>query len=307
MPDFQPGCLSRRQIDDLHLFLDQGWCDPSRLSDLEGCGPVSMLEAKLVAAFGSRYALAVSSGTAALHAALLAAGVGSGDEVVVTSYTWPQSMAPILFCGAIPVFADISPETLTLDPDSVASRIGPRTRAIVVVQIFGHMADMARLQDLARSRGLTLIADAAHAPGAQLGGKPVGAWGDMVCLSFGRGKAVSAGEGGALLVNHDHLYEQALRMTQHTLRVLRALGPSAAKSAFGLNYRLHPLLACLTMSSLEELPECLMWREQNRQEAAGRLSHIPGLRLQASIPSCQPAPYGLALTADSDAATGEWR
>ena len=115
----KPGCLTSNQISTLVEALGKGSNDPSLLSDLEGCGPVANLEAAFARIAGTKFALSLSSGTAAIHAALIASGVGPGDEVIVTPYSWPQSVAPVLFTGATPVFADIDNKNLNLDPESV--------------------------------------------------------------------------------------------------------------------------------------------------------------------------------------------
>lgn len=268
--------------------------DPSLLCDLEGSGPVAALEEEFVRLCGRRYALAVSSGTAAVHAALLAAGVGPGDEVITTPYSWPQTLSPILFTGATPVFADIDPNTWHLSPESVIARITARTKAIVVAHLFGRMADMVRLEEIAADAGVVLIADAAHALGASLHGRPAGAWGDMACLSLGRGKLVSAGEGGVLLTDDEALYEKEVALTQHPERLWRLTGQRG--SGLSLNYRLHPLMAVLALASLRELARRLVHRHKVYTVFFQGLEGSRLLRAQGRIDGEEPASYGLPLS-----------
>jgi dTDP-4-amino-4,6-dideoxygalactose transaminase len=128
--------------------------NPSYLADLEGAGPIAELEQTMTRVLDVRHVLALSSCTAAIHTALLALGIGPGDEVIVSPYSWGQSVAPVLFTGATAVFADIDPDTLCLDPASVQERLSPRTKAILPVHLFGHMADMNALTEIAGSNGL---------------------------------------------------------------------------------------------------------------------------------------------------------
>jgi dTDP-4-amino-4,6-dideoxygalactose transaminase len=243
-----PGCMTLPQISALKNALKIAGNDPSLLCDLEGCGPVSELEREFALICGTRFALAVSSGTAAIHAAFLAAGVGPGDEVIVTPYSWPQSVTPVIFSGATPVFADIDPLTLNLDPESVLGRISSKTRAILPVHLFGHPADMVQLEKIAGEIGAVLISDAAHALGAKLNSRPIGAWGNISCFSLGRGKLVSGGEGGIITTDDEILYEKVLALTQHPERVKRIKGFRGFSEEFGLNFRIHPLADILALS-----------------------------------------------------------
>ena len=142
------------------------------------------LEAEISAIAGVRYGIGVGSGTDAIRLALQAIGVGPGDEVVTSAFSFVASATPIAQLGARPVFADVERETLTVDPDAVARAITPKTRALIPVHLFGHPAEMARLQALARSHGIAIIEDAAQAIGASYDGHPVGSLGDLGCFSF---------------------------------------------------------------------------------------------------------------------------
>ncbi|KAB2889228.1 MAG: hypothetical protein F9K32_13460, partial [Desulfobulbaceae bacterium] len=151
--------------------------NPSFLSDLEGAASVAELEDAMARILGVRHVLAVSSGTAALHSALLALGIGRGDEVIVSPYSWGQSVAPVLFVGATPVFADILPDTLTLDPRSVQDRMSSRTKAILPVHLFGRISLMEPLLAIADPAGVAVIADGAHVLGAMVDGRSAARFG----------------------------------------------------------------------------------------------------------------------------------
>jgi perosamine synthetase len=292
------GCLSREQTTALYEELSLSADNPSILSDLEGCGPVARLEEAFANLCGTHYALALSSGTAAIHAALLAAGVGPGDEVIVSPYSWSQSVSPVLFTGATPIFADIDEGTLNLHPDSVRHCITGKTRAIIVVHLFGHMADMTNLQRISHEAGALLITDAAHAIGAYLWNKPAGFWGGISCFSLGRGKLVCGGEGGILTTNNPDLYERAVCLTQHKERVKRLKPASCRKDTFALNYRLHPIAALLALTDLQSLNEKLNHRRRIYQAFWEGLGKQGILSPQKTICGEIPSYYGIPLTAD---------
>lgn len=290
-----PGCMSGFQVEALKDALEKSGSDPSIFSDLEGCGPVARLEEAFANLCGAKYALSVSSGTAALHAALLACEVGAGDEVIVTPYSWAQSVAPVLFTGATPVFADIDPDTLNMSPDSVEAWISPRTKAIVPVHLFGHPADMRRLQEIANKTESFLISDGAHALGALLDGQPTGRWGDITCFSLGRGKLVSAGEGGILATNDRQFFEKALALTQHVERVRRLKALGNAMEPFGLNYRIHPLAALLGLCDLQFAEEKLRHRQTVLELFKETLEETELLSMPKLSHGDTPAAYGIPL------------
>lgn len=275
--------------------------DPSWLSDLEGAGMVAELEREMARFLGVRHVLAVSSGTAALHAALLARGIGQGDEVIVTPYSWGQSISPVLFVGATPVFADILPDTLCLDPQSVSDRIGPRTRAILPVHLFGDIAPMDPFLEMARKHGLAVIADGAHAFGAEVEGKSAARFGDVCCYSLGRGKLVSGGEGGLLATDDTAIFQRAMALTQHPSRSRREFGfDSDFAHDLGLNYRLHPLAAALAVAGISDLPGRLANRRAVWTAFREGLGEALVLR-PISYPSTDSlAAYGLPLSWEGD-------
>ncbi len=194
---------------------------------------VQRFEERFAAYCGTEHAIAVSSGTAALHLALLAAGIGPGDEVITVPMTFVATVAAILYSGATPVFVDIDPTTWTMDAAGIEAAITPRTRAIMPVHLHGRLADMEGLGQIARRHGLVLIEDAAQAHGAERGGVRAGAFGAAGCFSFYPGKNLGAcGEGGAVTTNDTALAE--------TIRSLRDWGQQGRYNHIrhGFNYRM---------------------------------------------------------------------
>jgi len=261
-------------------------------------------EHDLAAATGAAHAVSVSSGTAALHVALRALGVGPGDEVIVPACTFLATANAVLFCGARPVFADVDPGTLCLDPTDVARRISPRTRGAVPVHFAGHPADTAALAD-ALGPGRFLLEDACHALGATRDGTAAGTLGDAACFSFHPAKHVTTGEGGAVTTDDAACAERLRALRSHGVERrpehFRGLGLPAALAAeergawvyemhdLAPNYRLAELGAALGRSQLRRLPENL---ERRRGVAAAYregLRDLDVVALPAERPGCRSA------------------
>jgi dTDP-4-amino-4,6-dideoxygalactose transaminase len=221
---------------------------------------VAAFEREFAAYAGAAHGVGVSSGTAALHLALVAAGVGPGDEVVTVPFTFVASVAAITFAGARPVLVDVEPRTLTLDPAALDSAITPRTKAIIPVHLYGQAADMDPILAVAKAHGLTVIEDAAQAHGARYQGRPVGSLGDLGCFSFYPSKNLGAyGEGGIVLTNRVDLAER--------LRLLRSWGERSRyhHEIPGFNARLEGLQGAILRVKLRHLES---WTEQRRAHAA---------------------------------------
>ena len=219
------------------------------------------LEAEFAEFVGAGHAVAVTNGTAALHLAGLALGWGPGDEVIVPSLTFVATANTVGYSGATPVFADVTGEhDLSIDPDDVAARITPRTRAISVVHYGGYACDMHRLLQLADEHGLDVVEDAAHAPGASLDGRALGTWGDVGCFSFFSNKNMATGEGGMLVTDDDALAERLRLLRSHGMTTLtwdRHQGHAFSYDvrAQGYNYRIDEVRAALGRVQLEKLSE----------------------------------------------------
>jgi UDP-4-amino-4,6-dideoxy-N-acetyl-beta-L-altrosamine transaminase len=219
---------------------------------------------------GAKHGVAVSSGTAALHVAYEALGIGPGDEVVVPALTFVATANAALYCGATPVFADVLSGTLLVDPASVESRLSAKTKAIVAVDYAGQPCDYARLRELAARRRVALVADACHSLGGSTGGAKVGSLADATILSFHPVKHITTGEGGMVLTDDDGVAARARSLRNHgvstdALQRMR-LGTWAYDMAeLGHNYRLSDFACALGASQLRRLPA---WVERRRELAA---------------------------------------
>lgn len=211
---------------------------------------VEAFEQAFAARCGADHAVAMNSGTSALHLALLAAGIGPGDEVITVPMTFVATVAAILYAGATPRLVDIDPERGTMDPRALKRALTPRTKAIIPVHLHGRVADMAPILDIARARGILVIEDAAQAHDATYRGEPVGALGDMACFSFYPGKNLGAcGEGGALVTSNDAWARRA--------RILRDWGQEEkyVHSVRGFNFRMDAIQGAILNLKLQHLAD----------------------------------------------------
>jgi len=229
-------------------------------------GPkVRELEELLAAAAGTTHAAAVSSGTAALHVAVLALGIGEGDEVLVPAYTFPATANVVALVGAKPVLVDVDPVTMNIDPEDAARRVTARTKAVLAVHLFGRPARLEELPDL------PVLEDAAGALGASRGGRPCGSLGLVACFSFHPRKIVTTGEGGAVTTD-DTLLDERVRSLRH-----HGWSPSSAYEdmpAPAFNYRISDVLCALGIPQLRRLDELLADRERIAAGYAERLAHL---------------------------------
>ncbi len=207
---------------------------------------------------GARYAVAVSNGTVALDLALLAAGVGPGDEVIVPALTFVATAAAVRHVGAEPVFVDSEPEIGTMDPVAVARALGPRTKAIIPVHLYGHPADMDPILLLARGRGITVIEDAAEAHGAKYKGTTVGSLGDMSMFSFYGNKILTTGEGGMVVTNDSTLAARIRFLKDHAMDPTRRYWHPEV----GYNYRMTNLQAAIGCAQIERIVELTARRQE---------------------------------------------
>ena len=248
-----------------HQYLDQADYDAVLdvlKSDYLTCGPkIGELEAKLCEITGAKYAVVCSNGTAALHMAAMAAGIGAGDELITTPITFAASANCALYCGAKPVFADINEKTYNIDPASVKEHITPATKAVVAVDYTGQAVELDELQAICKEHNLVLIEDAAHSIGTKYNGKGVGSIADMTTFSFHPVKTVTGGEGGAVLTNSEEYYQKLLLARAHGITRDASLmeheidGPWYYEQVdLGYNFRMTDIQAGLIISQLDKLP-----------------------------------------------------
>jgi dTDP-4-amino-4,6-dideoxygalactose transaminase len=251
--------LSTKAIITLRRALARLPRDSAFLSAVTGRDPIQSFERAFADSVGGQFALGLPTGTAALTTALAVAGVGLGDELILSALSWEGVLGPVLSTHCTCVFADVAPRSFSIDPQSVARLITPRTRAILASHWYGCPADVPPLWRLTKRAGVPLIVDACQGFGAEINGRPVGAYGDLLCFSLGRGpaKVLFAGEGGVLIANARALYERAVLASQHSLRAHRQIEDPQLRAllddGYSLGLRLHPLIAVLAAAQLREL------------------------------------------------------
>ncbi len=259
----------------VHEAVSSGWWS---------MGPrVAAFEEAFEETIGARHALAVANGTAALHLALVALGCGPGDEVIVPSLNFVAAANTILHAGATPVFCDIIGEDdLTIDPADIEAAVGPATKAIVVMHYGGFACRMDEIREIAAARDLSIVEDAAHAPGATYRGRPCGTLGDIGCFSFFSNKNLPVGEGGMLMTDDPELVERLRLLRSHGMTTLtwdrhRGHASSYDVVAAGFNYRLDEVRAAIGLVQLGRL------REENDRRRRASARYRGGLHATAGI------------------------
>ena len=235
-------------------------------------GPKVMeFEEKFANWIGAKYGIATNSGTSALHVALLACGIGEGDEVITTPFTFIASGNAIVYTGATPVFADIDLDTYTIDPDSIEDLITDKTKAILPVQLYGQAADMDKIREIAEKHDLKIIEDAAQAHGAEYNGEKVGTLGDMACFSFYPTKNMTTSEGGMITTNDEELTKKA--------QMFRAHGASERyhHDEIGYNFRMTDIAAAIGLAQLKVIDEFNDKRISNANYLNEQLKDVEGI------------------------------
>ena len=228
-------------------------------------GPkVNEFEAKVAEYCGAKYAVAVSSGTAALHAACAVAGISNGDESITTPITFAATANAIVYCGGKPVFADIKEDTLNIDPEEIRRKLSPRTKAILPVDFAGHPADLDEIRAIAKKRNLIVIEDASHALGAEYKGHKIGSLADMTIFSFHPVKHITTGEGGMILTDNEEFYEK-LKIFRHHGIVKDNLDKGSWYYEIhnpGHNFRITDFQCALGISQLKKLDRFIQRRRE---------------------------------------------
>ncbi len=259
--------------------------------DFYGGVEVRALEKEWAAYFGVRHAVAVNSATSGLYCAAGAAGIGPGDEVIVSPYTMSASaIAPLIF-NAVPVFADIEEDYFCLSPRSIEERITPRTKAIIVVDIFGQPYDADAVNAIAERHGLIVIEDAAQAPGALYKEKYAGTLGDMGVYSLNYHKHIHTGEGGVVVTDSDELAERLRLIRNHAEAVAEAKGVSSLANMIGYNFRMTEIEASMAREQLKKLERLVSSRIKNVEYLAKKLAGVPCLEPAAVRPPSRHAFY----------------
>ena len=293
-----------------HQYLDQADYDAVLdvlKSDYLTCGPkIEELEKKLCEITGAKYAVVCSNGTAALHIAALAAGMGEGDELITTPITFAASANCALYCGGKPVFADINPRTYNIDPDSVEAHITDKTKVVVAVDYTGQAVELDRLKSICEKHNLILIEDGAHSIGTVYDGKPVGSIADMTTFSFHPVKTVTGGEGGAVMTNSYDLYQKLLLYRSHGITRVSELmehevdGPWYYEQVgLGYNYRMTDIQAGLLISQLNKLPMFKKRRQELVANYDNAFKEMDGIIVQEEIPESDTCRHLYILRIDS--------
>lgn len=263
------------------------------MSDLITCGPkVSELEKLLCDYTGARYAVAVSSGTAALHCACIAAGISIGDEVITTPLTFAASANCILYCGGRPVFADVNPKTYNILPDSIRKHITKKTKAVIAVDFTGQAVEIDEIREICEEHRLVFIEDASHSIGTTYKGQKIGSLADMTTFSFHPVKTVTGGEGGAILTNDEKLYQKLLLAHAHGITHDKCLMENALHEgswyyeqiSLGFNYRITDFQAELIISQMDRLEFFNQRRKEIRHCYDEAFAEMEEIVLQEEIP-----------------------
>ncbi len=260
-------------------------------SDYLTTGPkIAEFEKSVADYVGSKYAVAVSNGTAALHAACFAAGIGAGDEVITTPITFAASANCVLYCGGKPVFADIDPQTYNIDAEDIKRKITARTKAIIPVHLAGQPCDMDAIHKIAEEYRLTVIEDGAHALGSVYKGKKIGALSDMTTFSFHPVKPITTGEGGMVVTDDEQLYQKLVLFRSHGITRDASLltedgGPWFYQQLeLGYNYRITDIQCALGYSQMKKLQRFIGRRRELAARYDEALKDCPHLLLPYQLP-----------------------
>lgn len=271
-PVSQPS-IGEREVRYVTDAVKSGW--------ISSIGPyVSRFEADFATFCQTAHAVSVANGTVALHLALRAYDIGAGDEVIVPDLSFVATANAVLMAGATPVFCDIDPETLCIDPAQIEAKLTERTRAIMPVHLYGHPADMGQIMALARKHGLKVIEDAAEAHGAEVNGRRVGSLGDCATFSFYGNKNLTTGEGGMITSDDADFVARCRLLRDHAMSPARRYW----HEELGYNYRMTNLQAALGCAQLDRSAELLEGRRELFRHYDARLGHRAGLRLNRTAP-----------------------
>jgi perosamine synthetase len=266
--------------------------------DFYGGPKVQEFERQCEDYFGVKHVVTVNSWTSGLIAAVGAIGIEPGDEIIVTPWTMCATATAILHWNAIPVFADIDPETFNLDPVSVEANITPFTKAIMAVDIFGHSADIDALMAIAAKYNIKLITDTAQAPGTYYKGRLTGTLAHVGGFSLNYHKHIHTGEGGILVTNDDEIAERLRLIRNHAEAVVGDMGVKDLRNMLGHNFRLGEIECAIGIEQLKKLKDFVSGRQSVAHRLTQRLSGLPGLRTPIVKPECTHAYYMYPMVLD---------
>lgn len=276
------------------------------------CGPkVTEFEKELAEYTGAKYAVVVSNGTAALHCACIAAGIGPGDEVITTPITFAASANCAFYCGARPVFADINPETYNIDPASIREKITDKTKAVVAVDFTGQAVEYDEIRKICKEYNLIFIEDAAHSLATSYNGKKVGSLADMTTFSFHPVKTITGGEGGAITTNSEDLYKKLVLAHTHGITHDENMMEGAPHEgiwyyeqiSLGYNYRLTDFQAALLISQLKKLDFFASRRKEIVRKYDEAFKNLEGIIIQKEIPQSDTCRHLYIIRLDLDKLT----
>lgn len=254
--------------------------DAMRSGWISSLGPyIGRFEDDFAASCQCKHGAATSNGTAALHLALVALGIGPGDEVIIPSLTFVATANAVIYTGATPVFVDSLPSTWCMDPAAIERAISPRTRGIIAVHLYGHPCEMDAVTKIASTRGIAVIEDAAQAHGAQYGNRRVGSLGDVGIFSFYGSKIITTGEGGMLVSNNPKLIERARFLRDHAMSADRPYWHPEV----GYNYRMTNIQAAIGLAQIERIEEFLSRKRKLLNSYRQLLSGIDGLEFNPDV------------------------
>lgn len=258
---------------------------------------VTEFEKQFAAYSDCKYGVAVCNGTVALHLALVALGIGEGDEVIVPTFTMIASAFAICYTGAKPVFVDADPNTWNIDVTKIEEKITPRTKAIMPVHIFGQMCDMDVIQALADKYNLLIIEDAAEAHGATWRGRKAGSCSHAGCFSFFANKNITTGEGGMVVTNDEAIYEQ-LKYYKNVCFPMNGVR-NYLHNDVGFNYRMSNVVAAIGLAQTEKADEYKAMRMHNNELYRRCLADVPGIRFQTILPQAECVSWMNTIVLDS--------
>ncbi len=271
-------------------------------ADFLGGKTVKAFEKNWAKQFGCAHAVSVNSNTSGLIAAMGAIGVGPGDEVIVSPYSMTISASAPMFYGAVPVFADIDEDIFCMSAQSIRERITSRTKAIIIVHIFGHPADMDEIMAVAREHKLAVIEDCAQVPLARYKGKSVGLFGDLGIFSLNYHKHIHTGEGGVVVTNNAQLAERIQLIRNHAEAVVDGKGVKDFDLPLGYNFRMNEVEAAIGIEQLKKLPALITARIKNADYLTRKLRQFPGITPPLVREGCRHVYYMYAIKVNKERA-----